>query len=104
MPRLLLCVLLVMIAGAAYAAEDPCGTYSDRWTACTQDSDCVIGATGCGGANTGAYNKSYLAEANHYAACIAPRINCLIMTPAHNPSDPLVCRQERCGFVMPQVR
>ncbi len=101
---LLLSALLMMITGTVDAADDPCGSYNDVWTACAQDSDCIIGATGCGSAYSGVYNKAHVAAANGYAACIAPRINCLMLDPAHDPSEPVVCDRGRCGFVLPKVR
>ncbi|MGB4100442.1 MAG: hypothetical protein WBK91_00835 [Alphaproteobacteria bacterium] len=103
-PSLRIGALLVVMTGTAVAADAPCGNYNDIWTACARDSDCIIGATGCGGAYSGVYNKTYVATANAYAACIAPRINCLMLDPAHDPSEPVVCFQGRCGFTLPGKR
>jgi hypothetical protein len=74
--------------GAVQAAESRCGNYVDAWTSCTESSDCVVGATQCGGANTGVYNRASVVDANRYAFCIAPTINCLLAPPPHDPGEP----------------
>jgi hypothetical protein len=102
--QLALILFLVTLPVAVQAAEDPCGNYYDTWTVCTKASDCVIGATQCGGANTGVYNRASVAEANRYAFCKAPTINCLLAPPAHDPGEPLICNNGRCDFAASLAR